>query len=241
MSTNENAKIIWDYLKEKRLNDYAAAGIMGNLKAESALNPMNLQGSYEKRLGYTDATYTAAVDNGSYNNFVKDRAGYGLAQWTYWSRKQSLLKFAKKAGTSIGNLNMQLDFLWKELQGYKAVMSTLATASSVLEASNAILLKYERPANQGEGAQKKRAAYGQAYLDEFGARAEEKEKPAAEDNEADAAPEAHRSYTVRRGDTLWGISKKYLGSGMKWRKIAELNGIRGSLIRTGQVLKIPAA
>jgi hypothetical protein len=37
-----------------------------------------------------DASYTAAVDNGSYTNFTHDFAGYGLAQWTYWSRKQGL-------------------------------------------------------------------------------------------------------------------------------------------------------
>ena len=241
MSANENAQTIWDFLRGKGMNDYAVAGIMGNLKAESSLNPMNLQGAYEKRLNYTDASYTAAVDSGSYDNFAKDGAGYGLAQWTYWSRKQNLLNFAKKAGTSIGNLNMQLEFLWKELQEYETVMSALATVSSVLEASNIILLKYERPANQSESAQKKRAAYGHTYFDKFGTGTEEKVEPAAGDSVDIATPETYRRYTVRRGDTLWKISKEYLGSGTKWQKIAELNGIRGMLIRTGQVLKIPAA
>jgi long-subunit fatty acid transport protein len=37
--------------------------------------------------------------------------GYGLAQWTFWSRKQALLDFAKTAGKSIGDMTMQLDFL----------------------------------------------------------------------------------------------------------------------------------
>lgn len=240
MSTNGNAKIIWDFLKGKGLNDYAVAGIMGNLKAESALNPTNLQGTYEKKLGFTDATYTAAVDDGSYDNFVQDKAGYGLAQWTYWRRKQNLLDYAKKAGASIGDLTMQLEFLWKELQGYKSVMNTLNSASSVLEASNAVLLNYERPANQGETAQKKRASYGQAYYDEF-AEKKETEAPSSGNNETAIAPDNYKKYTVKSGDTLWGISKKYLGSGTKWKKIAELNGINGSLIRTGQVLKIPAA
>jgi hypothetical protein len=35
---------------------------MGNLYAESGLKPINLQNTYEKSLGYTDAEYTAAVD-----------------------------------------------------------------------------------------------------------------------------------------------------------------------------------
>ena len=83
-----NELTIHDYLKAKGLNEYGIAGLMANLFAESALNPKNLQNSYEKSLGYTDETYTAAVDSGKYTNFVHDSAGYGLAQWTYWSRKQ---------------------------------------------------------------------------------------------------------------------------------------------------------
>ena len=84
MTTEEK---IWSYLKEQGLSDAGAAGLMGNLYAESGLSPTNLQNTYEKKLGYTDVTYTAAVDSGAYTNFVRDSAGYGLAQWTYWSRK----------------------------------------------------------------------------------------------------------------------------------------------------------
>lgn len=40
MATNE--KIIWDYLKSQIKNDYGVAGVMGNLYAESVLNPKNL-------------------------------------------------------------------------------------------------------------------------------------------------------------------------------------------------------
>ena len=52
--------------------------------------------NYEKGLGLTDAEYTAAVDSGSYSNFVRDSSGYGLAQWTYWSRKEAMLNYARK-------------------------------------------------------------------------------------------------------------------------------------------------
>ena len=160
-------KTIWNFLSGKGLNDFAVAGIMGNLFAESALNPRNLQNSYEKKLNMTDDKYTAAVDNGTYNNFVRDSAGYGLAQWTYWSRKQGLLDHARKQGASIGDLNMQLSFLWKELSGYTAVMNTLKTAASVLAASNAILTGFEKPADQSAAVQKKRAEYGQKYYDKY--------------------------------------------------------------------------
>lgn len=166
--TNE-AKI-WNYLKGKGLNACGVAGLMGNLYAESALDPQNLQNSYEKSLGYTDAAYTAAVDSGAYTNFVKDSAGYGLAQWTYWSRKEALLTFAKAAGASIGDLETQLNFLYKELnEGYTGVLSVLKTATSVREASDAVLLNYERPANQSVSVQEKRASYGSDYYSKYAA------------------------------------------------------------------------
>ena len=59
---NTTAEKIWNFLISKGLNECGAAGLMGNLKAESALNPMNLQQTYERKLGHTDASYTAAVD-----------------------------------------------------------------------------------------------------------------------------------------------------------------------------------
>lgn len=136
--------------------------------AESGLKPTNLQNSSEKKLGLTDDTYTAAVDNGDYQNFVKDGAGYGLAQWTYWSRKQNLLTFVRAKKTSIGDMETQLAFLVKELkQSYCSVYQILRTAGSVAEASNAVLLQFERPADQSTAVQKKRASYGQNYYEKF--------------------------------------------------------------------------
>lgn len=158
---------IWKFLKGKGLNDYAVAGIMGNLYAESGFNPCNLQNTYESKLGYNDTSYTAAVDNGAYGNFVHDCAGYGLCQWTFWSRKEALLSYARSVQKSIGDLTMQLDFMWKELQGYSGVMKTLKGAASILEASNAILLHYERPADQSTAVQNKRAGYGQTFYDKY--------------------------------------------------------------------------
>lgn len=163
----DNAAVIWNFLKSKGLNDYAVAGIMGNLEKESGLDPCNLQNSYNKKLNISDADYTAVVDAGAYPDFVTDKAGYGLVQWTYWSRKKALLDYAKAAGTSIGDLNMQLAFMWQELQGYKAVMTVLNSAASVREASDIVLHKYEQPGDQSVAVEEKRAASGQTFFDRF--------------------------------------------------------------------------
>lgn len=64
-----------------------------------------------------DEEYVSAVDKGEYSKkkFINDSAGFGLAQWTYWSRKQALFEFCKAKNESIGSLSAQLDFLYQEL------------------------------------------------------------------------------------------------------------------------------
>lgn len=171
-SETDTEKTIWDFFTGKGLNAFAVGGIMGNLFAESALRPENLQNTYEKKLCLSDLEYTKAVDDGSYTNFVHDSAGYGLAQWTYWSRKQELLEYARKVGTSIADLGMQLEFMWIELQAYTSVMKTLKAATSVQMASDAILTGYERPADQSDAVKTKRASYGKKYYDKYATPAE---------------------------------------------------------------------
>ena len=164
---------IWNFLKKKGLSDWGTAGLMGNLYAESGLKPTNLQNTYEKKLGLSDEDYTAQVDSGIYHDFVHDCAGYGLAQWTFWSRKQNLLAFARNKGTSIGDLEMQMNFLWKELTtGYPALVEVLMSATTVQAASDAVLTQFERPADQSKRAKAKRASYGQKYYDQYAGKGE---------------------------------------------------------------------
>ncbi len=166
--TNEETdreKAIWTFLSGKGLNAYAVAGLMGNLYAESALRPNNLQNSFERKLGMSDKGYTTAVNNGSYKNFGDDRAGYGLAQWTWPARKKNLLKFAKAQGKSIDDLQMQLDFLWQELQGYSKSLAALKEGKSIKAVSDVILLDFEKPADKSNDVKNRRARFGKEIYD----------------------------------------------------------------------------
>lgn len=166
--TSDPEKHIWDFLMGKIGNAFGVAGLMGNLYAESGLKSNNLQNSFNKKLSIMDEEYTMLVDGGFYPDFVKDKAGYGLAQWTFWSRKQALLDFARTKAKSIGDLQMQLDFLWNELNdSYPVVLVVLKDATSVREASDAVLLWYEKPADQSEAVQVKRAGYGEGYYKKY--------------------------------------------------------------------------
>ena len=161
---------IWNFLKSKGLNDYGAASLMGNLYAESGLNPKNLENVGNNRLGMTDEEYTIAVDNGTYTKeqFVNDGFGYSLPQWTWYQRKRNYYEYAKSKNRSIGDLETSLEFLYKELsESYPSVLKVLKNANSILEASNAVLLQYERPADQSISVQSKRASYGETYYNKY--------------------------------------------------------------------------
>lgn len=172
---------IWSFLMDKTGNAFAAAGIMGNLHAESNLRPDNLQNRFEVPLNLTDREYTDAVDNGSYleDYFVNDRAGYGLCQWSHCDRKKGLYEYLKNRGLRIDDLTGQLGYMWQEVEQIPGLKSKLMNAQSVRVASDAFMLEFERPADQSEQNRETRAGYGQRYYAEF---AENKPVAAVSDN-----------------------------------------------------------
>ncbi len=132
-----NRETIYKYLTQTLgYNMAAACGILANIESECSFMSNNLQSIGNSALNWTDEQYTTAVDNGTYTKTVKndngttetkdtrwmfshDSYGYGLCQWTYWSRKQNLYDYAKKKEKSISDISMQLDFMdSEELPGY---------------------------------------------------------------------------------------------------------------------------
>ena len=174
LTGNTTEEKIWNYLLAWLPNEFAVAGIMGNLKAESNFKPKNLQNSFEQKLGFTDDTYTVAVDEDVYQNFVHDGAGYGLAQWTFWSRKELLLNTAKQRGVSIGDLELQLDTIIFEMSSKKQLMSALQGSITVRQAAEAVLKQYEKPADQSKAVVDKRTSYGEEIYKQFHKSTEQK-------------------------------------------------------------------
>ena len=66
-----NEKMIWDYLYQNTGNAIGAAAIMGNLMAESSLNPQCATGKNRT------ANYAKDADNGAVD-FVNDGVAFGL-------------------------------------------------------------------------------------------------------------------------------------------------------------------
>lgn len=181
MSINiEAEKKAYKKFLEAGMTIAGACGLIGNLEAESdGFYPNRVEYLCIKRLKengktYTDASYTNAIDAGkiSCEEFLHPLAGkqygYGLAQWTSPGRKSRLWNFAKQKGTSIADLEMQLEFLLKELrESYSPVLAILQSATTIRQASDVVLKKFEIPANTGESVCQSRAARGQKFYDSY--------------------------------------------------------------------------
>lgn len=63
-----------------------------------------------------------------------------------------------------------------------------------------------------------------------------KKTPSSSAKKKPKASSSSKRYTVKKGDNLYGVARKY---GTTVSKLKSANGLSGDLIRIGQVLKIP--
>lgn len=227
----QNMRICYNYFINHGLTKEGAAGLLANLKAESGVRPDILEKSKQSKLGMDSATYIKKVNDGTYTNFVNDRAGFGLVQWTYPSRKQNLLNHCKG---KIQDLTCQLEFLMEEIKSYKTVYRTITTSHDVAECAKVVMMNYEKPANQSEENQNRRAKMAAEIYKELISSGDS--TPTQSDDTSSDSTYTGRTYTVVKGDTLTRIANKF---GTTVKKLCELNNISNpNLIKVGQVLKI---
>jgi hypothetical protein len=153
---SENAEQIYNFFVGQGMQPIHAAGIMGNMKAESGLNPRRVQNT--------------ATPSGDQDNITVDgHTGYGLVQWTSRGRQQGLADLAATEGVISGDLGIQLRYVMHELQGpYKNSSYDPLLATTTVEAAvDVILQNYERPADI-PGQRPVRQAFAQDFLAQFG-------------------------------------------------------------------------
>lgn len=145
----------------------AGCALLANIQAESAFVPNNLEDGYEGHVGMTDQQYTEAVDSGRYTNFIYDRCGYGLCQWTYWSRKKMLLKYAINNNASIGSFEMQREFIFYEMrQSFPVIWTACRTSHDLEYLVHELLYKWENP-DEKENNMKRRLASAQGFYQKY--------------------------------------------------------------------------
>lgn len=140
-----SAKTIYDRLRSHGMTVAGACAMLGNMQAESALRSNNAE---DNRTSLTDDEYTRQADSFAISQakFVHDGIGYGLCQWTYWSRKKALVEYAHDIGKSVGDEAMQVDFCVGELKAdFPGLWNFLCTTEDTYEETSRICIEYENP------------------------------------------------------------------------------------------------
>src|SRR5699024_2367106 len=107
-----------------------------------------------------DAEFDEAKANSAISGY-----GIGIAQWDN-TRRQGLMKYAKEKGKKWSDLDLQLDYLWKELSGSEsAALAHLKTTKTVEQAAASWVSKYERAGVPALGS---RISSGNAFIKQFG-------------------------------------------------------------------------
>lgn len=196
MTTFEVAKYIYTSLTAAGVTKEGACAVLGNIQAESGFIVNNLEDSKNRLLGLSDTQYTEQVDNGTYINFIYDASGYGLPQWTYWSRKQGFLNYAKSKNKSIGDLQIQVEYLIKEFQEvFPGIWNSLKSDTNLYNLTWLLLDKWENPAVKNIST---RYQYAQTWYNQI--------------NSLAATPNANPiNNTSNPVETLLNVARKELG------------------------------
>jgi N-acetylmuramoyl-L-alanine amidase len=155
LSGKDNIEKSFRYFVSKGLSDLQAAAIIGNLMVEGGaqMDPKQVEIRGD---GITRA-----------DKPIRNR-GYGIAQWTFPSRQEGLEAMAAKQNKGPGDLGVQLDFLWKELNSnYKGALEDLRKQKDIAQAVESFQNKFENPADK-QGSLKRRTDYAKAALKAYG-------------------------------------------------------------------------
>lgn len=139
---------IYNVLRKRGLTEAAALGMLGNWWCESNCEPFRMQGDFSS-LKTASKAYVQNVKSGSItrDQFAHDSKGFGLAQWTYFSRKYDLYDYWKSSGKTLDDCTMQTEFAVYELEtSFRALLDFLKSTNDVFTATSRICREYERPA-----------------------------------------------------------------------------------------------
>ncbi|MBQ6840428.1 MAG: peptidoglycan-binding protein [Oscillospiraceae bacterium] len=141
---------IYSVLRGAGLTRAGALGLMGNWDCESNLEAGRVQGDFSPyRTG--SKLYVSQITSGviSKEQFMKDAKGFGLAQWTYFTRKGKLYNYWRNSGVALDDAEMQTRFALYELSTggeYSGLYSFLRSSEDLRACVEKVCTIYERPA-----------------------------------------------------------------------------------------------
>jgi N-acetylmuramoyl-L-alanine amidase len=126
--------VAWSFFMDpsKGLKDFQVAGILGNLKLESNIEPQRLQN--------TAPGVKTPAESLSPAQLADRNLGWGIAQF---SGPGKIINPTKAAGKDPNDIQVQLDFIWEQLQGkgpaaeFPEILPQIKGTTSMLEAVKA--------------------------------------------------------------------------------------------------------
>ncbi len=158
---------IYDRLRAAELTEAGALAMMGNWDCESNCESVRLQGDFSS-YRTVSKQYASDVDSGRIGReqFRNDDKGFGLAQWTLYTRKAALYDFARAKGKSIGDESMQVDFALLELRSdFSGLLNELKTSNDLYQCVKDVCWKFENPAVKNVDARFQSANRIKAQID----------------------------------------------------------------------------
>lgn len=162
------AQTVYQALLYAGCTDNGAAGIMGNLYAESNICPFRQQNDYSAGYTYSlQLTQSFRANDKNYFVYYDGNTGYSLAQWTDYGRRSNYWDFCGQQGIGDGSLSLQ--FLIHEMQtDYTSCWNVCCDPNkSLLECSNKILIDFEAPEHHGPEVQAARYANSASVYNDF--------------------------------------------------------------------------
>ena len=138
---------IYNMLRKAGMTEAGALGVLGNFECESNCEPIRLQGDFSPSRAIS-RDYVIKADSGQMTEAEFSKPiGFGIAQFTYPQRKINLWRFWKNYGSSLGNVQMQTEFVLKEFKTeYIPDWRLLCSTGDIYEATKAVCVRYENPA-----------------------------------------------------------------------------------------------
>ena len=158
---------IYDRLRANGLTEAGALAMLGNWDCESNCESVRVQGDFSP---YRTASkqYVEDIRTGRINrdSFKNDQKGFGLAQFTYFTRKAALYDYWKAKGGSIGDEALQVDFALLELRSaFTGLFNLLKTSADLYECTKQVCYIFENPAVKNVDARFQSANRIKAQID----------------------------------------------------------------------------
>lgn len=167
LAGNNNIEKVWNFFTGKGYTPEQAAGILGNMQAESGVEPMRSQSkTAEEKIS------SAEVATGSWPG----GPAWGIVQWDPPSKMINPSRDSGATFEQIDTVEHQVQFLWEQLEGEgvgasaneKAAGDHLKQQTTVDGAARSFMTKFERPRDQSEGKQQARAAIAENIFNSIG-------------------------------------------------------------------------